>query len=142
MRAITLWRPWPWAMFHAGKPVENRTWPLPQSLVGKTIALHAGKRMDNDVLRRMRAGAFGERARRIPVVGHPVGVVGLVTFGMPYEVSNYYGTVDQWIFGPWAWPVVRIVELASPVACRGAQGLWTLPDDVEKDVREQAGVDF
>lgn len=43
----------------------------------------------------------------------------------------------SWIHGPFAWEVADRVLLPTPVACRGAQGLWKLPPDVLEQVRQQ-----
>ena len=34
-RALTLKQPWAWAISHAGKDVENRTWPVPPKLLNQ-----------------------------------------------------------------------------------------------------------
>lgn len=47
MQALTLWQPWAWAMAHAGKAIENRTWKPPRSACGRMIAIHAGKTCDD-----------------------------------------------------------------------------------------------
>lgn len=50
MKALTLWRPWPYAIFHlpphVAKRVENRSWKPPVTLIGHRIAIHAGKTWD------------------------------------------------------------------------------------------------
>lgn len=43
MHALTIIQPWAWAVAHAGKDVENRTWAPPAALIGQDIAIHAGK---------------------------------------------------------------------------------------------------
>ena len=40
-RALTLKQPWPWAIVHAGKDVENRTWPVPPKLLKKRCRILA-----------------------------------------------------------------------------------------------------
>lgn len=47
MQALTLWQPWAWAMAHAGKAIENRTWKPPRTACGHLIAIHAGKTCDD-----------------------------------------------------------------------------------------------
>lgn len=42
--ALTEQQPWGWAIAHAGKRVENRTWAPPRAVIGKTIAVHGGRR--------------------------------------------------------------------------------------------------
>ncbi len=46
--ALTLHRPWPWAIIHGSKRVENRSWAPPAWLIGQRLAIHAGKRWDAD----------------------------------------------------------------------------------------------
>lgn len=43
MKAITLWPEWVWAICCLQKRVENRGWIPPASMLGETIAIHAGK---------------------------------------------------------------------------------------------------
>lgn len=40
---ITLWQPWASLIVHGHKTIETRSWPAPRSLVGRRIAIHAGK---------------------------------------------------------------------------------------------------
>lgn len=50
MKALTLHQPWATCIAHHGKRVENRTWAPPQSIVGQRIAIHAGMKLDREVL--------------------------------------------------------------------------------------------
>lgn len=38
----------------------------------------------------------------------------------------------------WAWPLIELQAAPYPVSCRGAQGFWNFPADLEKELR--AGV--
>ena len=44
--AISIKQPWAYAIMHLGKDVENRTWDLPRKFIGKTVLIHAGKKID------------------------------------------------------------------------------------------------
>lgn len=46
MRALTLRNPWAYAVTHLGKRIENRMQRPPAALVGKRIAIHAGRGYD------------------------------------------------------------------------------------------------
>jgi len=46
--AISVMQPWPYAIFHLGKDVENRSWRLSQQYFGVPVLIHAGKRRDWD----------------------------------------------------------------------------------------------
>jgi hypothetical protein len=48
MKALTLWQPWSWAIAHAGKRIENRTWRPLGCVINQQIAIHAGKQLDLD----------------------------------------------------------------------------------------------
>jgi hypothetical protein len=43
----------------------------------------------------------------------------------------------RWTFGPTCYVLRDVRELATPVPCRGYQGFWTLPVDIEDRVIEQ-----
>jgi len=48
VRALTLQRPWGWAIANLGKDVENRVWSPPRSVLGTRIAIHEGKVWDEE----------------------------------------------------------------------------------------------
>ncbi|WP_333745547.1 hypothetical protein [Streptomyces sp. IBSBF 2950] len=51
VRGLTVKQPWPWALLQPdGKNVENRTWRIPPALLGATVLLHAGQKVDQDAL--------------------------------------------------------------------------------------------
>ena len=54
MKALTVIQPWAWAIAHAGKRVENRTWGPPRDVIGQRIAIHAGRRLDDRAIAWMR----------------------------------------------------------------------------------------
>ena len=78
MRAISLWRPWPWMFFHANKRVENRSWSPPKSIIGEWVAMHATLKFDNDAVNSARRGRFGPKASMVEPAAdrHPTGIVG------------------------------------------------------------------
>lgn len=137
MKALTIWRPWAAAIVHGTKRVENRTWVPPESMLGQDIALHAGLRVD--------AGAVREVARAVhrDHLPGPTGIVAVVrlvgcidvrmerlTFmGLSADAARVAAS-SPWFDGPTAWVLDRVRPLAEPVPCRGAQGLWTVPDEV------------
>ena len=48
LQALTLWRPWAGLVAAKVKPIENRDWPPPDRLIGKRLAIHAGKKWDRE----------------------------------------------------------------------------------------------
>ena len=63
MHAITLHQPWASLIALGIKTVETRSWPAPARLVGRTIAIHAGKRVGQRAGRRYRAGVTDPSGR-------------------------------------------------------------------------------
>jgi hypothetical protein len=144
------------------KPVENRGWRPPAKLVGQQIAIHAGKTFDSDAFESVfldkefgpvvapysMAGLFPRGA----VVGVATldRVIGPVPETVFYEerlkgisqatIESWRLTPDElrWFVGPWGW-VFRDRRCIEPVVCKGAQGLWPLPEDVERAVTAQIG---
>jgi hypothetical protein len=84
---LTLHRPWPWAMLHAWKRVENRGWMPPRDFIGGYIAIHAGQKWDAEgatwlqgALRNAKLGSPAEAWDAFPVQvppaeEHPSGVI-------------------------------------------------------------------
>lgn len=79
--AISVRQPWAWAILHAGKNVENRSWSVPEKYLGRPLFLHAGKKREWECEKYLR-DALG-----LDVPGHlPLGgIVGLVQFGSVVE---------------------------------------------------------
>ncbi len=155
MHGLTVWQPWAFALACGAKPVENRTWPPPARALGQQIAIHAGKEIDRGGI-----DAFKEIARHPAVkpllpkgltlavmprsaivsVGELVGAL-QVEGGLAGAVVGELSAADRerilaspWTCGPWAWLFAEMRRLAHPVPCRGAQGLWVLPPELERRV--------
>lgn len=133
MKALTLWRPWPWSIFWGSKRIENRPW-YRKSLEGKRIALHAGQKYDYD-------GAKAIRSLHPEMPGsaddHPIGivdvarVVGVVESTMD---SNFPDGQEQWFSGPFAWVLEDVVALPRVMKVAGMQGLWDVPKTMAEDI--------
>lgn len=142
MKALTLWRPWPYAVFRLGKPIDNRPWEPPRSIIGERIAIHAGKKYDE------KAAEFIVKVAgldEIPKEPYPPGsIVGTVIVEGFYRLDGQTQLFDpttaeisEWAFGPVCWKWSGIEELAVPIECRGHQRLWDVPEAVERLIAEQ-----
>lgn len=137
--STTILQPWAWYISHGPKRIENRTWAPPASIRGQYLAIHAGKRMDDLTI--MEAQQF---VRRIPTerlggkigAGYRENAEGKVTardlsYGAIVAVARVVAHVtvseSPWFVGPIGW-VLDEVTAIEPVPCRGAQGVWTVPD--------------
>jgi hypothetical protein len=133
IRALTVRQPWANAIAYGNKRVENRTWSADRA-AGKLIAIHAGKGHDLDAM---------------PPEGCTWPEVPDLSLGAVLAVATVTGSCVPWECdgecSPWAirgqdhWHLEDVRPLAKPVPCRGALGLWRLPEGVEKAVRAQLG---
>jgi hypothetical protein len=155
MRALTVRPPWSWAIACGGKTVENRGWP---ARYRGLIAIHGGARsrwdpdgQESPLIRE----AWAARARSRPEAHNSICVLKKTTDWMAFgavvavaELTACHRPMECWTLtedmcsdwaaeGQFHWVLANIRPLAEPVPCKGALGLWRLPEDVEKLVREQ-----
>lgn len=133
MKAISLWRPWPWTFFNAGKRVENRSWKPPASIIGELVAMHAAQKWDRSASHSMAEGELGAAARHVPSDHiHSTGIVGVFRITGAFHIDQLGNPMlgappnPVWAFGPWCWTVTDVVQLRHPIPYRGRQGLWNL----------------
>ena len=53
------------------------------------------------------------------------------------DLSDTERALGDYTPGRFAWELMHVRALPEPVVCRGAQGLWRVPADVEVVVRTQ-----
>lgn len=160
MKALTIQQPWAWAVAAGGKDIENRSWATGNG--GGPLAIHAGMRRDDEagdhpLIVEAFAQVFplppkwptdaesAEHARRWDSpASRAWGARGAVV-----AVADFTGFCLAGAdcgCGPWAaagqvhWWLRNVRLLSEPVPVKGAQGLWTLPADVEAAVLEQLAV--
>ncbi len=144
MKAITLWQPHAWAVAHAGKDVENRVWRPPENLLGKVIAIHAGKRVDERVIGEMQAGAWYHVSGKCVLCPDAKeitrgAIVAVATLGgVLAHQDNQAPPIYPWYCGEgYGWVLRGTIALPTPLPCRGAQGLWNVPPDLLDKIRDQ-----
>ena len=152
MKALTIKPPWSFAISHGPKRIENRTWE--RSYRGP-LAIHAGKGWDEDgedsllVQQAWMDAGYELRTLMPKRAGIPMGavvavadLVDICSAKVPGPDFEFYANCGC---GPWAargqyhWKLTNVRPLAEPVPCKGALGLWTLPDEVEAAVVAQLG---
>ena len=149
LHALTLHRPWAWAVAHLGKPIENRDWRPPARLFGEWIAIHAGLMFDAEAAEWIRRQGLevpenGGPAGAILCVAHLVGFVEVENGFRRFpegEIGDRVRAVvargERWLVGRYGWCFDEVVPLAEPVPCRGAQKLWRVPGHETSVVRER-----
>lgn len=131
IKTITIDALWAWAILHAGKRVENRSWST--SHRGK-LAIHAGATRKRDAATRKELRAMGIVPPTDEEIEHwrgaIVGVVDLVAVFTAADLrcdlfaSEFAAQQAQWISGPQCWVLDHVKALPSPIAMPGKQQIW------------------
>lgn len=124
MKAITLYRPWAYAIAHLGKDIENRSYncSLPS---GEWLAIHSGQKSSSIAI----AEIAGLSGRTIPSNLESSAIVAVAQF-----IGNTTASDSPWFTGPIGWQLANTIAIKS-VPCKGSQGLWELPADTLAIVR-------
>jgi hypothetical protein len=144
VRALTLWRPWPYAIFHAplhsAKRIENRPWKPWPSIIGQRIVLHAGKAFQKDAVDDILDNVLLEGEPRVlPAEATHEGIIGVCTIAGHVETAEDAALEagqgqERWFSGPYAWLLTDVRAFKEPIKCKGAQGLWPLEPWMERAV--------
>lgn len=126
MYALSIHQPWAWAILHAGKTIENRSWrtkyrgPL---IVHASQSRTSHQRQDPQRWRRVYGVALP--AWESLTRGAIVGVVDLV------DCVPFTSALGVWADpGAWCWVLENPRPLAHPLPYRGAQMLFPIPDEL------------
>lgn len=115
--ALTLHRPWCWAILCAGKDVENRSWRPPAHLVGQFLAIHSGKIWDEEAALWLLAHGYPVPRQEEWPSGEIRGLVRVQGFGRDV-VSPWYSP------GKWGWQLADPLLFRTAVPHIGSRGLW------------------
>ena len=139
MRALTLTQPWAGLVASGVKLIENRPWKPPTKMMGERFAIHASRAVDLDTIAELDVDHDIPERPVWRITSAIVGVATLDTYVTDVRQIAEYMAPEQerWFFGPVGFVLRDVVQLASPVPCKGALGFWTLPDDVARQVVEQ-----
>lgn len=113
MKTLSVIQPWAWAIIHAGKTVENRTW---ECAYRGELAIHASKEYD------LQGREWIEQEFRIAVPGPsdcPRGGV----IGMVQMVDCVTRHSSPWFFGPFGF-VLAEPQSIRPIPTRGQLGIF------------------
>jgi hypothetical protein len=143
LRALSVKQPWAMAICH-GKDVENRTWGTQYRGL---VAIHASKACDDlslavidwiEATAHLSPGQISREDHRgaVVAVAEIVGCHEDGDAGVPCGARScsLWAMPEQW-----HWQIGNVRPLETPVPCRGALGLWRLPEDVDEAVRAQLG---
>ena len=130
MRAITVKQPWPHAIFHAGKDIENRS----QNLIAEfpiDLAIHVAKCVDpNAGFPRGFSRFLDEPDAYNPALrGKIIGVVTLVAIVEKHR-SRWYQEGTRF-----AYVIENPRLLKTPLNARGYQCAWEVPSETLEKFR-------
>jgi hypothetical protein len=136
MKALSIRQPWPWAILHAGKRVENRGWQhAPRLMEGRTFLIHAGKGMTIAEWEDARdfMGGTGTVWGGRPLPGRPDlvrgAIVGRARLVMATRGRTWPG--DRWAVSGALHLLLSDVEIIdTPIPFKGALGFFEVPDEV------------
>jgi hypothetical protein len=132
MKAVSIHQPWAWAILHAGKNVENRTWRTHHR---GALLIHAARsRRSYD----RQEAALWPRLYGVELpaweelmtgaILSVVDVVGCVKVGRGGDLGEFGESV--WAAeGMYGWVLANPRPFAEPIPCRGAQMLFEVPDE-------------
>jgi hypothetical protein len=141
VNALTVWQPWASFIVYLDKRIENRTWRPPAKLIGQRIAIHAGKRWDHDyperhkpAVEQVRRKLFGKKE------AFPQAAILGTALLAGYAQRREEVPLDQerWFAGPFGWILGEVRALETPIPCLGAQGVWSVPPEIEAQLAEVA----
>jgi hypothetical protein len=148
MRILSVRQPWAWAIIHAGKTIENRSWCTDYR---GPVLIHAGKGWDGDAYE-MHVECLGDAGISIPELpkgnlarGAIVGVANLVdviTTCCEDEVVEAQGLGDRdlawWNRLAFGFVLKDARPLAKPITCRGYLGLYRPSPELVAEVERAA----
>ncbi|MDD3983710.1 MAG: ASCH domain-containing protein [Candidatus Omnitrophica bacterium] len=162
MKALTIWQPWADAIGCGAKMFETRSWATRHR---GELAIHASKHEPSCVTEHVavsEAAQAIERAGKSSGCTHAHGAIIAVASllecypadAIPdvycWRMSNKYvrltlqplsneeHALGDFSAGRFAWLLWVVSSVDPVVPCKGAQGLWTVPTDVEQLVRTRA----
>ena len=141
MKALTLHQPV--ATLMGLKDIENRKWKPHDRVIGQRIAIHAGKTWNPEYAlwaRRLSAHdlRIGEAVKKAAGIKGAIVSTAIVVAWYDKEKDHYLGTAEEiryikrspWFMGPVGWLMTDFVFLDPVVECKGALGLWRVPESL------------
>lgn len=128
-KALSLTQPWAYAVAQGLKKVENRKWKPSHKFFANgpvRIAIHASMTFDEG------GAAF---LKKQGVVVPPEKIVHGAVLGLCRVVRVVTQSTDPMFFGPYGWELDSFQPLPTPIPCKGALSLWSMPDEVWQQLK-------
>lgn len=144
MKAISLTQPWATLVAIGAKKYETRSW---STNYRGPLAIHAAKGYPRSAqYLAQETQPFRDVLNR-PNEELPRGaIIAIVELTGCIHTEDFWNLTEQerafGDYGPrrYAWQLTNVRELQYPVPCKGALGLWTVPDEVMAKVLADAAM--
>ena len=145
MKALTICQPYAHLIAAGEKWVENRTW---STLHRGFLALHAGKSRKY----------FASKDEHYPDIAWGA-IVAVAILAECLPISQITAPPNKFrnrgvdallrairrhahTEGPWCWVLGGVIRFPTPIPIGGHQGLWNLPEDIERRVNQAIADDL
>lgn len=138
MKAIGLWQPWASLIACGAKRIETRPWSPPDALIGERIAIHATLTAAYlGICLQWPFQRYIADARELPLGAIVATAVLLRCERIDVQMGDFLRRErpDEFAFGDYtprrfAWILRDVDRLEEPVAFRGRQKFFDVPDDL------------
>ena len=145
LRAFSVMQPWAWAITHAGKDYENRSWVFPFYWLNKPFAIHASSTFHAEGYEWLKRGNY---PLEVPLprqtefaMSAIVGIALIDRCVTRFKKDGRGGEVEIATGSPWfdlsnqpyGWHFAKVLGV-EPVACSGSRGLWFVPHEIAESV--------
>ena len=133
MKALTIKQPWANLIMRAGKDIENREWPT--SFRGRIAVTASAKFEYEELLYAMEfmkswLPRFSPRIFELEARGYNCACI----LGTVEIIDCVQASDSPWFCGTYGFVLRNPVMLEKPIPIRGALGLWTLPEEAEREL--------
>jgi hypothetical protein len=144
MKALSLTQPWATLIAIGAKRVETRSWSTNYRGV---VAIHASKGFPKWAHEYITANHFWDRLQPTEHTepkdfpcGAIIAIATLTTVGTTTAAVNAGLSPEQIAFGDFsagrfAWFFNNIIKLIEPIPCKGALGLWEVPQGIAEQMK-------
>jgi activating signal cointegrator 1 len=123
MKALSLTQPWASLVADGDKGIETRSWRPPESAIGKRIAIHAAKSVDDSACRKF--GCDPLTIERGAVIATAfLDSWFRFTPESTEHISDEERAAGDFSDGRFGWRLTDVERLPNPVPAKGRLGLW------------------